>query len=214
MKPVKYLPKLEKSTIYTLNRYKKIIPTIDLRNMEESNLKMSFLIINFTNLISNFHKAFFLSCARNPKGSNRKTSICFHNYRDDNILLGMIITKYKPGARPKADGSWGRRDEPNRYDLEHISYGLSCIASLKLYDLRVVEGLSFSVYRDLPTFRNFYAHRNAKTQAAARGLLPDYVIAPRLHPTVSLLESPNNRSVSLIEDWMDEFEISVNILCQ
>lgn len=176
------------------------------------NQKMSHAVIGLLNLLSNFNKAFYLSCARSPIGRSKSRHITPAPYVDDNSSLGIIILKYKPNASRRSDGSWSKRDEPSRYEIEHLEYGLISINSPKINDLYIVQGMNLGIHKDLPVFRNYYAHKNAKTQRSARLILPQYLI-PDMHPTKALTQVPRTRSIPLILDWLDDFDITVCTLC-
>lgn len=212
MKTTKYLPKLEATALYTSNRYRNVLSRIDESNFEDINVKMCYLSIGLCNLVSNFNKAFFLSCGRNPKGRDKKHSLSLHRFTTDDKLLEIIIKKYKPSAAPKANGSWSKKDEPSRYEIQHVEYGLLTIGSRKINDLYIVQGMNLSIHTNLPTFRNFYAHKNLKTQSSVREILPSLAI-PDLHPSLALLQPPNGRSVSLMMNWLDDFDVMIPILC-
>lgn len=212
MRGVKRLKKLEMSAHYASMRYRNMLVEIDQADYEEKNRRVSYVVIGLSNLYSNFNKAFFLSCARSPIGTQKRRYHCTYIYNNDDAALGIIVQHFKSSAVPKPDGSWKKRDEPSRYDVLHLEYGLIAIGSSKIDDFNIVMGMHLTMLEDLHVFRNYYAHSNRKTQYAARDLLPKYTI-PDKHPTLALFDRPFGRAVPLIFDWLDDFDVYVGTLC-
>jgi hypothetical protein len=111
------------------------------------------------------------------------------------------------------DGSWHRRDEPAWHDPNILLTLANDVGASNLSDVRSAISGGFTVFSDLPVFRNFYAHRNPRSLRAAADLAPSYGIAASLRPTQILLSRPPSSPQLLIHEWFDELLFNVEFLC-
>lgn len=108
-----------------------------------------------------------------------------------------------------------RRDEEqtirNPKDTEKIL--ISCAAT-NLPSMRNALSLNASVFRDLSTVRNFYAHRNENTWKKVRDKAQALGIGSVVHPDDLVQSSILGRPLSLFEDWIAEAELFFDELMQ
>jgi hypothetical protein len=74
--------------------------------------------------------------------------------------------------------------------------------------------MGFTVFRDLPVFRNFFAHRNAATAAATANIASSYGIPSSLSTASILLTNPYGRFQPLLFEWMDELLFTAEYMCE
>jgi hypothetical protein len=83
-----------------------------------------------------------------------------------------------------------------------------------LAQVQAALSLQTRVFFDLPSFRNFYAHRNRESAESAILLAKrNYLIAGPNHPSDVLAEPARNRPQALILDWIDDMSAIVELLC-
>ncbi len=107
-----------------------------------------------------------------------------------------------------------RRDEPTWHDPLRLLRGCQNLGTSHLGKVRKAFSTRSSVFYDLPTCRNFYAHRNEDTAAKVLNLgLSSYSIGGKAHPSEVLAARAPGRPQSLILDFADEIRIAMQDLC-
>jgi hypothetical protein len=82
-------------------------------------------------------------------------------------------------------------------------------------EVEAALGISTRVFEDLPTFRNFYAHRNEDSARKAVELARRYyLITGFRHPTQVLAQPAYRRPQALILDWLDDLAVIFDFLCE
>jgi hypothetical protein len=130
--------------------------------------------------------------------------------------LGYAVNHFRPPAkqkRPDSNGVWDRRDEPNWVDpntLLTLSRDLKCSNESAI---SVALSTGTTTFSDLPTFRNFFAHRNQDTAEKVAVKAAALLIPPSLRPVEALLFRPPSRSMPLISVWLAEIRLTITALC-
>ena len=114
---------------------------------------------------------------------------------------------------PKANGTWGRRDEPTWHDPQTLLRVGHAERFSHLSDIQAAFSAGYRFYVHLPVFRNYFAHRNKDTKYAAASIGPQYGISATKRPSQILLTRPLNRPQPLILEWMDEMQFTIEYLC-
>lgn len=178
---------------------------------KDRDVVVAYVTIEALNAWSLFSRSFYLSCALGAR-TERKRLITFTLSTTD--PLGSAITCVNSRVRPNVLGVWHRRDEPAWHDpnvLMRVCGNLGC-------SIQVQVGQAFSmsqnVFRDLPVFRNFFAHRNDQTSLAAKNLAPRYMLPTHLSPTELLLSVGPGATELLILEWLAEMLITAEFLCK
>ena len=86
------------------------------------------------------------------------------------------------------------------------------VALSNLAQLTAALALPYAVIDDLPTARNFYAHRNPETAAKIKRKMARYVMPTQAHPTDVLRRSVLGRPVSVLEEWLEELDDVVSAM--
>lgn len=220
MQPARNFDTLHEAVSKRLNRLRLIANRAYLRpsnEFAESNREMSFIIIEFHSAIANFARSYFLSCTIKPKsksGVNISCNSAIRNYAD---AIDAAMKACKNSVWRRSPGyAWTRRDEPSWHQpstLINSSQEINCS-----YHTNILSAFSVPtrVFTDLTIFRNFYAHRNESTVSLARNLVTHYGITTTtsLHPTRILCTPTYNRPQPIILDWIDEVQITFDLLCQ
>jgi len=176
-------------------------------------IRLEYVTIEMLNAWVNFIRAYYLSALLGAKRCGLGRIGVSHIIANENAAIGQAVLFWRPSATPRPDGSWERRDEPTWHDPASVlpiclARGFSNIA-----DLQAAVSTGTRVFRDLPVFRNYYAHRNRRTRKAAVDLAPIYGIASTTRPSEILLARPLGRSQPLILDWLDDLRFTIEYIC-
>lgn len=201
-----------------LRRLRVEVEGIDRRLPERQiEVPMCRVTIDAHNTWANFARAYFLSVMYGTKRMKGPRVIGGHGLGGltEDLAIEMAIIALDPKKSPRiaCGGTWHRREEPTWHDSTKF---LNICTALKFPNIvEIRNGLSSGsrVFLDLPVFRNYFAHRNRRTRFAAVSLAPRYGIPPLERPSQILLRRPLNVGQSLILDWLDYMELTVEFLC-
>ncbi len=166
--------------------------------------------IEAVNAWAQFSRSFYLSCVLGAVTERKKYIITVATPDP----IGAAITCINSRARPNAAGGWHRRDEPAWHDpnvLMRVCGNVNCSINTEIGH---AFSLSQNVFRDLPVFRNFFAHRNGDTSRAARNIAARYMLPSNLTPTELLLSVSPGATETLMLDWLTEMMITAEFLCK
>jgi len=212
MRPRKYLVKLQIAAIKRVQRLKRSL-SLSSHPSNASEIYLVNTTIEALNTWNNFSRSFYLSCTLNPKtvnGNKITTTVITANFND---AIGRAIVYFKPSRTPNSSGIWHRRDEPTWHDPNTLLSVCGHIGCSNI--INISNGLSGgqTFFSGLPTFRNFYAHKNQQTENAAMQKSPIYSIPATLRPSEALRAFPINETSTLLEKWLDEITVTIEYLC-
>ena len=174
--------------------------------------RVSFICVEALTTWAEFNRSYVLAAVRRARTTSGT----------------LVQTALPPGTRPDAvmryvisglnrkppRGRVTRRDEPIWHSRAELLKVGGIVSLSNLPQLRAALALPSAVIDDLPTARNFYAHRNAETATKVKRLLGRYVMPTQAHPTESLRRSVLGRPVSVLEEWIEELEGVVSAMGQ
>jgi len=175
--------------------------------------KVAFVTIDILNLWANFMRSYYLSCMYSAVSSRKIQITATPPRQTENQAIGFAVRHWRPRATPKADGSWQSRDEPTWHDPSQIIPVMRAQGLSNLLDFEAAFSTGERTFIDLPVFRNYFGHRNGRTQFAAQNLAPHYGLPVTRRPTEILLSRPLRRPQPLILDWMDHVLFTIEYLC-
>lgn len=175
--------------------------------------QLGFVVIEAHNLWANFVRAYLLSLLAQP----RRISGGRVQLANKSIVTpaDLLLAAVRACKSPYSPSPTRRRDEPSWHDPATL---LKTCGVIKPSNLAVVLGalsVPNSALRDLPTFRNFYAHRNEESARKALTLArTQHLIYGAAHPTDALSSSAKGRTQPLVLDWLSELEVLMELLCE
>lgn len=212
MRPCSDLLRLRRTGVRRLTRLRARIVARLHASTNVLDTEMAYVTIEASNYWAGFCRSFALSCpfgARRVGGARAGTT--------DSTLTspGAILHAANKAIRGAgAPAPIDRRDEP---DWKAGPNFLRICQALSLSNIDAVNGamsLRSRVLEDLPTFRNFFAHRNPETAARALKVASThYLIKGVAHPTLALKAVPFKRTQPLILDWLDDIQVISELLC-
>jgi len=127
--------------------------------------------------------------------------------------IGRAVNQFRPAAQPRANGSWDRRAEPAWHDPNNLLAIGAAESFSNIGDLRAAFSTGIRLFIDLPVLRNYFAHRNQQTSEAATAVAPHYGIPATKRPSRVVLSRPLKRPQPLLLDWMDEMQVTIELVC-
>ena len=213
MHAYKKLARLESSFVRRARRLQALIHTADIAAHGWSDrFLLAICIIELQNAWFNFSRTYYLSYVRDAYLRSGVKISCSAAL-DYNQAIGVIANRFKPHASPKSDGTWRRRDEPAWHDPNVLLTGCQLIGASNYADVQAAMSSGSRVFIDLPVFRNFYAHRNGRSEAAAKQLAPQYGVPSTLTPDQILLYRQLQEPQALVDGWVDDLVFTVQYLC-
>jgi hypothetical protein len=219
MRPSRRFAILHKSASARIHRLRRLAEMACIRPSDQfanANREISWVAIELHNTVSNFARAFFLSCTLNPITESGTRITCTHTVSSfiDAIDLAMKACRFSMWSRASGRKNWQRRDEPPWHQpatLIDSSWEIGCSNYASII---AAFALPTMVFDHLPKFRNFYAHRNDSTSANAQSLALQYSISPNQHPSRILCAPAYGRPQALILDWIDDTLNVIELLCE
>lgn len=216
MKHPRRLKAVEQAHLRSISRFcRDLNPVTQTLSPHEVEVRVGYIAINLLNCWSNFVRTYFISCASgavSPSGGVITSSLSTGAAKF-NHLLGSAVRHFRPGATPRADGTWDSRDEPTWHDSATIIALANAYNFSNKADISAAFTFGYTAHRNLVVFRNYYGHKNQSTLRKAQNLAPTYSIPSNMKPTDILLSSPSLTSGSLLEVWTTELSDTIEYLC-
>lgn len=215
MRPCSDFEKLSKTATGRIQRLRSTVSQLSSRRAtwQEMDMQVGRAVVEALNTWNNFARSYLLSYLASPR---RKRG---DRLRFENLLAtspgSLLHIAAKACKGPLASAPLDRRDEPKWSDTSTFLKACGALSPSNMADIQAALSIQTRVFSDLPTFRNFYAHRNEETAARAIGIAKrHYLISGVHHPTEALLRPATKRPQPLLFDWLDEMQIVVGFMCE
>lgn len=219
MRPSRRFTVLHKSAWARIQRLRRLAETACIRQFDEfanANREISYVAIELHTTISNFARAYYLSCTLKPiteSGVRVTCSLTGANFIDA-IDASIKACKHMVWIKARGRKTWDRRDEPPWHLPSTLIDSGREIRCSNHASIVAAFALPTMVFNHLTKFRNFYAHRSYVTRALAQSLALHYSILPDQHPSRILCAAAYSRPQALILDWIDDILNVIDLLCQ
>lgn len=212
MRPSKHLKQLHCKAVRRLNKLRVLVDQATALGWPESDRAVSYVTIECLNTWAGFVRAYFLSCTLSPVRENGCRIVLSNaSIRTFGSAIDAAMRRCKPTIPGKR--KWNRQDEPPWYKPATLIESCDEIGCSNYNDILGAFSLQTYVFRHLPRFRNFYAHRNDDTITSLKKLDLRYSIPRYRHPTEILLTQAYGRRQALLLDWIDDIKLTVEWLC-
>lgn len=207
MRPVSELSKLAKVLTYRTRRLEAIARKIAQADNRDCAAVLTFLTVEALMTWANYCRSYYLSCtvlkARQIAGC--RVSHARGAITDERSGLLEAIRELKPTALPHI--GTGARIETKYEPTWHEKKTLLTLSRQMSFSNNsdIVSALSYptSFMDDLPTVRNFFAHRCHGTARKVEGLAAkEYGIAQLHHPADLINKTLSGRAEPLIIEWL------------
>jgi hypothetical protein len=177
----------------------------------------TFISLEISNLWQSFAREYYLSCAVRSAltSSGQPVKMSSAAFLDDEDALFFAIQKVAPmNLRYVRRGRRiPRRFEPNWADPATL-VRLALFAGFSNHST-ILSATSFAttVFRDLPTIRNFYAHRSRETAVKVRNVSRQHYGFPIHHPNELVMLRWAGRSQNVLSEWADDLADICSAIC-
>jgi hypothetical protein len=202
MNPTNHIPKLHKKAARRFLKLRNLAAQACVLPFLQSDQVMSYVVIQFQTILSNFTRAYFLSCTLHPILLDGSYVSCDPSITSFSQALDAAMRKCKHKTWER--GGWDRRDEPAWHRPETLINSCAEIKCSNYAQVVAAYSLPSNAFDHITKFRNFYAHRNDFTVGFAQSVANHYSSLPRQHPTTILASVAYGRPQPLILDWVDE----------
>jgi hypothetical protein len=171
-----------------------------------------YLTIELANTWSLFVREWYISCtvlrAVRVSGSAVMTNRGF-GHAQDAILFALQVVGPKKFQRVKNQSTLRRRDEPTWLQPSTILVLARTLSLSNESNLTAAMSFPTTAFRDLPSVRNFYAHRSPETAQKVKSIALRYGVGIR-HPNEFAVGRWGSRSQIIVEEWIDDLrDVSV-----
>jgi len=172
--------------------------------------ELAFVSIETLAAWSTFVRCYYLSCclgATTTSGHVVTTATAFPTAADA-IRYAALHLK---GKRLKA--TWNPLEEPTWRQTTTLTRIAPLAGFSNLGQITAAFTLPTTVFDDLPSVRNFYAHRCHDSFVTVDQWAQSKGFPQRKHATHVLDTHLAGRPQSVMSDWLDEISMTVNTLC-
>jgi len=213
MRPTPYLARLERRAVERALRLRSLADSCSGPVTAEADRLVSFLAIETLNLWASFARSYYLSCVMGAKTrAGARVTVANATVRTFDDAIRLAVWTFKPKLKTSS-GPFTHRDEPAWHDTTVLLRLVTAIGSSTTSQTTTALGYSTTVFRDLPVFRNFFAHRCEGTAVKAANVARRYSLSPALRPSEILCARRLGRPQSVLSDWIDDVRNVVSGLC-
>jgi hypothetical protein len=198
------------SAVYLIKLHSKVnhlTPTTSILDDEQ----IAFVVIEAMNVWASFVRAYYLSWFMHPRTITGQRIACSHHFGlfQDALIFAIrrLRSRGYSGVRPS------RRDEPTWHDPTTLLTLAVEIGVSNLSQVQAAFSLGATYPANLPTVRNFYAHRNDETFRKVRDRAILLGLGRNLRPCEFVCTAQPSRPQNLISDWLDEIRLTIELLC-
>lgn len=218
MRPTRRAEHLERSTVANLERLIRLTDVASVGTWDRvSEDLVSYVAIEAQNTWSNFVRAYVLSCWRNVRlQSGTRVAIAPRFAAGtENDVLGWAVNRYRTKSKIKPDktGRYEPRDEPKWFKLNTLLDLAQDLGCSNLAEIQIAVSAKPVVFSLLPTFRNFFAHRNRFTELEASSAASSLGLPTDEGPAAALVYRPLTKSASTLGEWLLDLQETVRSLC-
>lgn len=165
---------------------------------------MSYIVIEAANVWAQYSLCLYLSCVFGARDGGGQRIVASRARTLDEAYT-LAVHAVKP-TRRGTDG-WNRNDLPDWQNKGHLSKTLRYVEATVVADVDRALGHQSRVLTDLPSMRNYFAHKAERSAASARNLGPRYGLGRALEPEVLLCSvPPNGGGDILLREWLADLE--------
>jgi hypothetical protein len=169
---------------------------------------LSLLFVDLHNALRMFLRCYYLSSALGARDADGQPTTSKTGARNQHEAMGFAIS----AIRGSHVVSWTPRDEPTWHDIGIVIrlFNLAQCSNAGGFASAWSVGSRASEY--LTITRNFYAHRQENTALKVRRVARAMQAPARGEPGEIALQRGAGRPQSLIEDWLDDIEVIVQLI--
>ena len=219
MRTVSHLEKLVRVLSGRTYKLEVMAREVQEREIQDCSVELIYVVIETLTTWTNFCRSYYLSCSVGRARQLRGTYVTHSrsNIVDEHDALIEAIAEVKPNILPRVQQSprIRARDEPNWHDKQTLVRLSSRMQFSNNPDIVVAFSYPSTFMSDLPTVRNFFAHRCYNTARKVENLAKtNYGLTELGHPSDLINKVITGRAESLIVEWLiDMRKIGYDLCC-
>lgn len=174
-----------------------------------SEPRLAFAAIELDNLVLASIRQFVISCLTGARSADGSRVLVSPRMSDEGEVGAFVLSVLSSQAFSNL-GNPSRISREREFKIREprfIERVMSSCAASNLLSVQAAFSLPTTLFSDLPTVRNFYAHRNDDTWRKVR-LRANGMGVFGVQTTDELLRAPlPGRPVRVFEDWLDDAEL-------
>lgn len=179
-----------------------LVPQYPVVACKPLDRRVAYVAIELMNCWAGFSRALYLSSCRGALDSRHRRITILQPLQTDEDAIRFASMRFNP--RLTQLSKLTHRNEPAWLDPNVLITLLHDVGASNSGDVAAALSFQGRVLRDLPTIRNFYAHRAENTATKSRRLMVTYGLSSTNHPTEFCLAYESGRSQSVLLNWIDE----------
>jgi len=201
--------KLRRAIYHRLVRLQVLLASCGAHGANLQNPIVSTCIIELDNLVVGGLRAFMVGTLFQGRTATGNRVLVTKSFSSEGeigayVLSLLNIVKYNRLGKPP---NVVRREEQTIRDPKDVEKILIACSASNLGAFQTALSLNASVFRDLATVRNFYAHRNEDTFTKVRRQARTYGFPLIKHADEFVRHSLPSRPVRVIDDWFAELDL-------
>lgn len=212
MRAVAELGRLWKQCARRLVCLRAFVEACQIPVSSEEDRVISYVTIEGVNLWASFVREYYVSCALGARCmAGARVTIAVGGIRNSGDAITFAIRYFMSG---KKGPPWQRRDEPVWYRPNTLLQLMQALGTSNMAQVRAGFGYQTPAFTHMPTFRNFFAHRNEETARKVATIASYYGLSSAMRPSGILRSRSWGRPQSVLADWLDDIRQVVGLLCR
>lgn len=193
-------------------RLARLKPLLGQGSSSDLDRRTAYVVIEAHATWASYCRFFYLSCAL---GARDATGVSVLppgvRFATEEEAITFAVHTLNPRKRGQT-GPWSTHEEPTWYDSSDFRRAVQALNPANVGSVISALALAPASFRQLTTFRNFYAHRGRGTVRKAQAIARSYVLNPSQHPTLILNDYPVGRPQVLLADLLDDIKTVVGLM--
>ncbi|RWA99916.1 hypothetical protein [Mesorhizobium sp.] len=216
MRPVTDLTKMRVAFNGRLRRIRRVIASTLTGPADDHARALAFAVVELDNLVMSAMREFIISSLRGARTATGARVTVTGNFGSADAVGAYVLSIVQAVSfqRLGSPHSVNRRQEAKIRDPRQVEQVLVACNASNVTSVRNALSLNTSLFSDVATVRNFYAHRNGDTWEKVRRQARNRGILTIKHPDELMSYHLPGRPVSLIEDWLDDAELFFDVITE
>jgi hypothetical protein len=171
---------------------------------------LAYLVIEAATLWLEYSKSYFFCSAMNAVDQGGSPIAHGEAFADRADALSFAVRVARPDVKGQTK-NFSPRQYPEWRDPSVIRKLLDAMHASNLAAWELGTGVQTRVTKDLPTMRNFFAHKNRESARRARELRRHYGLTQSLSPWELLAAVPPQSQQPLLREWLDDLSAMIRL---
>lgn len=198
------------SAEFRLKRLTNLTAGIALPLTPEKRRVLSYVAIEAANLWAQYSRCFFLSVAIGATDSNGVPIVTLPA-SSLQAAEDLAVHAIRPHLQGKT-GPWSRRALPDWQTRGHLLTALKYVGASSYTAVDGALSYQTRVLLDLPTVRNFYAHKGHRAAQSVATIQKHYGITKTMSPHELLCTVPPTSADVLLNEWLDDISAIMSLM--